>query len=107
MNICGVLKPLGLAAGMLLAFALPALGTFGDIPKGALVGPGYFDWDAGLIRKIPLNDYVLLMFRAEYFNILNRANFGNPQASVSAGGFGSITSASDPRIAQLALKLSF
>ena len=90
-----------------MAFALPALGTFGDVPKGALVGPGYFDWDAGLIRKIPLNDNVLLMFRAEYFNILNRANFGNPQASVSAGGFGSITSANDPRIAQLALKLTF
>jgi hypothetical protein len=48
-----------------------------------------------------------LNFRAEFFNFFNRANFNNPVNSVSAGGFGAILSARDPRIGQLALKLLF
>jgi hypothetical protein len=47
-----------------------------------------------------------LQFRAEFFNIFNRANFGNP-ATTEGGGFGTITSAKGPRIGQFALKLSF
>ncbi len=48
-----------------------------------------------------------MQFRAEFFNTLNRVNFNNPNVTQSAGGFGSITSAQDPRIGQLALKLLF
>jgi hypothetical protein len=49
-----------------------------------------------------------LQFRAEAFNIENRANFNNPNATVSAGvTFGKITAADDPRVLQFALKLFF
>jgi hypothetical protein len=44
---------------------------------------------------------------AELFNTANRANFNNPNVTQSGSGFGSITSATDPRIGQLALKLLF
>jgi hypothetical protein len=54
-----------------------------------------------------------LEFRAEFFNVFNRANFMDDTASLSnfqkvkASAFGAIQQASDPRIGQLALKLYF
>jgi Carboxypeptidase regulatory-like domain len=89
------------------SFSLPAIGTFGNVVKGSFRGPGYFDWDSGLIRDFAFREIARLEFRAEYFNLLNHTNLGSPVTTVSSGGFGSIVSANDPRIAQLALKLAF
>jgi Carboxypeptidase regulatory-like domain len=89
--------------------------VYGNVVKGSLVGPGYTDWDASLQRYFKFTERVNLQFRAEYFNILNHTNFGDPALSVATpGSFGRITgtasnngSTNDPRIAQLALKLAF
>ncbi|MCU1258541.1 MAG: TonB-dependent receptor, plug [Bryobacterales bacterium] len=89
------------------AFGLPAIGTFGNVGKGSLRGPDLFNWDTGLFKEFPIRERMRLQFRAEFFNTLNRKNFNNPNVTQSAGGFGSITSAQDPRIGQLALKLQF
>ena len=52
-----------------------------------------------------------VQFRAEFFNVFNRVNFGLPVTAVNGGGFGSITSthanAGDPRIIQFGLKFVF
>lgn len=89
------------------AFGQPALGSYGNIGKGAVRGPGYWNWDMGLFRTIPLAERVRMQFRFEYFNVLNRANFSDPGTSLSAAGFGGIRAASDPRIGQVALKVTF
>lgn len=91
------------------SFQLPAIGTFGDVGKGAFYGPGLMTWDMGLFKDIPLrgSERYRLQLRGEFFNIFNRANFSSPNTSISSAGFGSITSAGDPRIGQLALKLFF
>jgi hypothetical protein len=91
------------------AFALPTLGGNGDVGKGALTGPGLVNLDFGLLKNILLRgERYRLQFRAEYFNVLNRANFANPNSTVTSAGFGTITSGStNPRIGQLALKLLF
>jgi hypothetical protein len=89
------------------SFALPAIGAFGNVGKDSLVGPGSFTWDMGIFKNFPFRDRYRVQFRAEFFNILNHANFNNPSASVTAGAFGSITSAADPRIGQLAMKILF
>ena len=89
------------------AFGLPAIGTFGNVGKGMLRGPDLLNWDTGLFKEFAVRERVRLQFRAEFFNTANRKNFNNPNVTQSAGGFGSITSAQDPRIGQLALKLLF
>jgi hypothetical protein len=90
------------------AFGLPAIGTLGSIGKGSLRGPGLINWDMGVFKEFPLKaERLRLQFRAEFFNTTNRANFNNPNVTQSGSGFGSITSATDPRIGQLALKLLF
>ena len=90
------------------SFGLPALGTFGSVGKGSVHGPGFFNWDAGLFKEFALgSERVRAQFRAEFFNLLNHANFNNPNNSVTSGGFGTITGAQDPRIGQLGLKLLF
>ncbi len=89
------------------AFALPAVGNFGTPGKGQFQGPWFFGWDVGLAKDIPIKDRFSLQLRGEFFNVLNRVNDNNPNTSVSNAGFGTITSAGDPRIGQLALKLNF
>lgn len=89
-------------------FATPAAGTFGNVGKGALRGPNLMNWDTGIFKEFRLaKENYRLQFRGEFFNTLNRVNFNNPNVTQTAGGFGSITSAQDPRIGQLALKFLF
>ena len=73
-----------------------------------LYGPDFFNWDMGIFKEFPLRgERLRLQFRAEFFNLLNRANFNDPNNTFSSGGFGTITGAQDPRIGQLAMKLLF
>lgn len=110
-NACGISAP---CVNYLnpAAFALAATGGFGNVGKGSLRGPNFVDFDSGLFKEFPFAaERVRLQFRAEFFNVFNRVNFNNPSNSTtpsfSGGGFGTLTSAQDPRIGQLALKLLF
>lgn len=89
------------------AFAPNALGTFGTAPRNFIIGPGLANLDAGLMKNFTLRERLNMQFRAEFFNIFNRPNFGNPVNTENASNFGAITSAGSPRILQFALKLSF
>jgi len=83
------------------------VGTFGNIAKGALRGPGLFNWDMGIAKHFSVKERWGLQFRAEFFNASNRVNLNGPATSVNGAGFGAIRSGRDPRIGQIALKLSF
>jgi hypothetical protein len=89
------------------AFALPAIGQFGNLGKGAFYGPGLINLDAGLFKNFPVTERWRLQFRGEFFNTFNHTNFLNPVTTVSGAGFGNLLSANDPRIVQLALKVFF
>jgi hypothetical protein len=82
------------------------------VGKGALVGPGLFNWDMGVFKNIPITERWRAQLRGEFFNTFNHSNFTSltnnyPNQSVSSAGFGTITTAYDPRILQLALKVVF
>jgi hypothetical protein len=99
------------------AFSVPIAGTFGNVGRSTLRGPGLFNVDTSLFKRIPIRESVTLQFRAEAFNVLNRTNFGLPNQIVFAGSSssysvsdsaGQITStATTSRQIQFALKLMF
>ena len=72
------------------AFAAPAAGTFGDVPRNALVGPSFRQFDLILNKRFRFSERFNAEFRTEIFNIFNQANFGNP-ASVIANPLPSFT----------------
>ncbi|MGE3405030.1 MAG: carboxypeptidase regulatory-like domain-containing protein [Vicinamibacterales bacterium] len=88
------------------AFAVAPQFTLGSASRNPVRGPGYQNVDLAVARRIPAGR-VSLELRAEAFNLLNRANFNSPAAVIGAADFGSITSALDPRVVQVALKLLF
>jgi hypothetical protein len=95
------------------AFQQNAAGTFGDVGRNTLRGPGYSDLDFSITRsfalgKLPfLSEADHLDFRAEAFNLFNHPNLGNPDGTQLDGTFGQILSAVSPRILQFALKYVF
>lgn len=68
-------------------FSLPAAGTFGNVPRKTIIGPGFASWDMALFKNIALGGGRRIQLRAEGFNITNHLNLGLPQATVfnSAG----------------------
>jgi hypothetical protein len=90
-------------------FVPNAVGTYGNIGKNSLRGPRLFTTDLALLKAGKAGERIRYEFRAEFYNAFNNVNFGNPDAGLQDGPgvFGAITSANDPRILQMALKLSF
>jgi hypothetical protein len=95
------------------AFVLPPAGTFGDVERNALEGPGYFTWDMAIFKNFRLRNDWRLQLRAEAFNVTNRANFDLPVATVFTPqgvreDVGEITSiVGTARQIQLGMKLEF
>lgn len=95
------------------AFALSPAGTWGTLGRGIYRGPGLGDVDISVFKNTPINERTNLQFRAECFNIENRANFGTPNAIVFSNGAvspsaGLITSTvTSSRQIQFGLKLIF
>jgi hypothetical protein len=80
---------------------------YGNVSKGSIRGPGAWDWDMSVHKNVAMTERAQLQFRAEAFNVFNHVNLGDPGTTVDSAGFGSIQSAADPRIGQLAMKVIF
>src|SRR5881409_2458916 len=99
------------------AFTVPTPGTFGNAGRSSLRGPGLFNVDTSLFKRIPIREGMNLQFRAEVFNAFNHANFAYPNGIIWQGNSsnysvsdsaGEITATSTTsRQIQLALRLVF
>jgi hypothetical protein len=89
------------------AFALPAAGTFGNLGRNVVIGPGQNNWDASLQKYFNLGEHVRLQFRAEFYDAPNHMSWWGVAATLGASNFGQITSATDPRTMQFGLRLNF
>lgn len=95
------------------AFMLPTVGTWGTLGRGVFTGPGLTELDASLFKNIVMAERTRLQFRAEFFNLLNHTNFGNPNTTAFSGAApsasaGLITAtATTARQIQFGLKLMF
>ena len=88
-------------------FTTPASGTFGNLGRNALIGPGLVNLDFALDRNFQLLEWLRLQFRGEIFNIFNHPNFNLPATGFDSPTFGTLTSAMDPREIQFGVKLIF
>ena len=89
------------------AFAVPALGQFGNCGVGRYHGPGFTNADISLFKSFPVRETMRFEFRTEFFNAFNHANFSNPNSFLGPG-FGLISSTiGDPREIQFGLKFYF
>jgi hypothetical protein len=100
------------------AFAKPAAGTFGNLGRDVLFGPGFGSVDFSVFKKIPISERIAGQFRVEIFNLFNRTNWANPTTTLTSATFGQLTQTKngssapglgfgEPRNVQLALKLTF
>jgi len=72
------------------AFSIPAPGTYGNLARNALAGPGLFQLDLTLHKRFRVRETAAFELRSEIYNVLNRANFANPPATLpNALGTGS------------------
>ena len=96
------------------AYSAPSARQLGNVGRNTLQGPGLARWDLGLTKNSSLTEQLRLQFRAEFYNLLNRANFRAPSTSIfdSAGrrvaSAGVITgTVGTARQIQFGLKLAF
>jgi outer membrane receptor protein involved in Fe transport len=101
------------------AFSQPADGTFGNLGRNAIYGPGFHNLDFSATKDFQFREPFLLQFRAEFFNLFNHPNFALPQGSFGSQSFGQITQTPDvaqgnpglggggPRVVQFGLRLQF
>jgi hypothetical protein len=101
------------------AFANPAAGNFGNLPRNAFYGPWFRTVDVSVFKTTKLAKGASLQLRCEIFNVLNTINWANPGANLSnSTSFGRITStrnadnapgigSGEPRNVQLAAKILF
>jgi outer membrane receptor protein involved in Fe transport len=97
------------------AFGRPAAGTFGNLPRNELRGPGWWNVDASLFKRFGLGSRADLEFRLEVQNLFNHINLNNPDANIgvpgnnnpSAGFITSMAPNALPRNLQFALRLQF
>ena len=98
----------------------------GNVPRNCLTGPRQANLDFAATKSFHFGESARVEFRAEFFNLFNHPNWANPISNLNAvtssggnidpntgqvlqpGNFGRIITASaNPRLVQLAFKLSF
>jgi hypothetical protein len=96
-------------------FRVPTVGSFGDMSKTTLTGPGINNWDIAVFKNIPIKERFKFQFRAEFYNAFNHTQFStfDSTARFDATGaqinpqFGQYTAARDPRLVQLSIRVQF
>jgi outer membrane receptor protein involved in Fe transport len=97
------------------AFGRPARGTFGDLGRNELRGPGFWNVDASLMKKFRITEQSHLELRIEAQNVFNHVAHGNPDAEIGVPGnlnpnAGFITGTApnwNPRNLQFAVRFQF
>jgi hypothetical protein len=98
------------------AFSAPDKGTWGNLGRNIASGPTLWQDDTAAEKSFTLTERNQLIFRAEAFNIFNRAQYGQPASTFGTASFGKITSVVNtqglvgtgtPRVMEFALRLTY
>jgi hypothetical protein len=83
-------------------------GTWGDVGRNTVTGPGIFNFDVSIIRNFRINSSKSIQFRLEAFNALNQPIWSDPGTTLSQPTYGQINSTRKPmREVQVGLKFVF
>jgi len=92
------------------AFAVPAVGLFGNAARNIGHGPGFAGIDASVHKQWPITEKLRFQLRGDFYNLPNKAIFANPNGVQGRGDFGKITStlaSSNGRLIQLSGRIEF
>jgi hypothetical protein len=113
-DVTGPIKLVGSVDRWFDTSVFVAAPRFGNLGRNVVIGPAFNNTDFSLIKNTKLHDKVRMQFRAEFFDLFNHANFGQPGNVVGTPAFGRITNTRFPtgesgssRQVQFALKLIF
>ena len=88
------------------AYVVPALGTQGTAGRNTIRAPGTQQVNFSFSKRFPIG-HARVEFRAEFYNLLNHNNFGNPDTNISNVTATTITTADDGRNMQLGFRVAF
>ncbi|HKR22357.1 MAG TPA: hypothetical protein VJS17_07175, partial [Pyrinomonadaceae bacterium] len=89
-------------------FTHPPAGQVGLLSLTPVDGPGYWNVDTAVIKRIRFKERLGVELRLEAFNVFNHTNFSVPNSlNIDDTDFGKINSTFDPRILQLSWKFTF
>ena len=89
------------------AFLAPAQGTFGNLGRNTVIGPGFVNLDLVLVKSIHIGESLRLELRAEAFNVANHPNYNIVGRILNDPTFGRVLSQLDPRQLQFGAKVVF
>jgi hypothetical protein len=113
-NVAAFALPTPLKAGQTATWQ-----NFGNMPRHAIRGPGVGNWNVSLFKNFTVKERLRFQLRAEAYNLFNHTQFSSVNTSLQfstaaatygqqiAAAAGQMSAARDPRIMQLALRLSF
>ena len=88
--------------------ACAGTGVFGNLGRNAIYGPSKVNFDVAVSRNFRVTERLKAEFRADFFNILNHANWQTIGTSLSSSTtFGQVTAFGSPRLIQMAVKFYF
>jgi hypothetical protein len=110
MTVDGILRGQPIPGQTIGPWQRPGAGQIGDVGRNSLRGPGFFQSDLAVAKRIPITERVAAQFRADAFNVFNKVNLGFPNPSVDASDAGEITAlafGAIPRQIQFSLRVNF
>jgi Carboxypeptidase regulatory-like domain/TonB-dependent Receptor Plug Domain len=95
------------STGVPLGPYTPAVGAFGNVSTGSMLGPDFQKWDMALAKNTKIGEYVNMQIRVEAFDVFNHPNFNGVNTTMGSRSFGTITSDYEPRLLQMGGKIMF
>ena len=89
------------------AVADPTVRTYGTLPRNYFRGPGQVNLDLAFSKSTRIAERLQVEFRGDFFNLLNHAEFFDPNTNINDPNFGKVQFTYQPRIIQLSLRFSF
>jgi hypothetical protein len=92
------------------SFSHNAVGTLGNVGRGFLIGPGYWNTDFSIQKDTRVTEGKTIQLRLEGYNVFNHTNFANPSGDVNSSNFGRISAIrrfTNSRLVQLGAKFIF